>query len=116
MSAMIRIDTVWLALGVSDLRAGMDSLLARVVLGQGGGACMHTAYVFANRGATRLKVLVYDGAGLWLCTRRLQSGRFVWPQGGAKSGSVSITQAQWDWLIAGAPWQHLEAPGHITVV
>ena len=75
---MIRIDAIWLALGVSDLRACMDTLLARVVREMQGGARIHTAYVFANRGATRLKVLVYDGAGLWLCTRRLQQGRFFY--------------------------------------
>ncbi|WP_291067221.1 IS66 family insertion sequence element accessory protein TnpB [Hydrogenophaga sp.] len=113
---MIRIDAIWLALGASDLRAGMDTLLARVVRELEGGARIHTAYVFANRGATRLKVLVYDGAGLWLCTRRLQQGRFVWPQSEAGAGAVTISQTQWDWLMAGAPWQHLGAQQNIAVV
>ena len=113
---MIRIDTIWLALGASDLRAGMDTLLARVVREMEGGARIHTAYVFANRGATRLKVLVYDGAGLWLCNRRLQQGRFIWPNGIDQGSPMTITSAQWDWLIAGAPWQHLSAPSHVTVV
>ena len=113
---MIRIDTIWLALGVSDLRAAMDTLLARVVREMQGGARIHTAYVFANRGATRLKVLVYDGAGLWLCNRRLQQGRFIWPNGDAADAALTITAAQWDWLIAGAPWQHLNARQNIAVV
>ena len=113
---MIRIDTIWLALGASDLRAGMDTLLARVVREKQGGARIHTAYVFANRGATRLKVLVYDGAGRWLCNRRLQQGRFIWPNGDATDAALTITAAQWDWLIAGAPWQHLGAQKNITVV
>lgn len=52
---MIRVESIWLACGVSDLRAGMDTLLARVVRGFEGGAQMNTAYVFANRGATRLE-------------------------------------------------------------
>lgn len=113
---MIRIDAIWLALGASDLRCGMDTLLARVVREIEGGARIHTAYVFANRGATRLKVLVYDGAGLWLCNRRLQAGRFSWPHGIDPGTPMTITPAQWDWLIAGAPWQHLSAPSHVTVV
>ena len=113
---MIRIDAIWLALGVSDLRAGMDTLLARVVQNIDGGARLHCAYVFANRGATRIKVLAYDGAGLWLCTRRLQQGRFNWPQDQASGSALSITQAQWDWFIAVAPWQHLGAPQNITAV
>lgn len=115
---MIRIDAIWLAQGTSDLRAGIDTLLGRVVQSMPGGARIHTAYVFANRGATRLKILVYDGAGMWLCTRRLQSGRFVWPHADANGAGIAmtITRAQWDWFIAGAPWQHLSAQQAIKVV
>jgi transposase len=111
---MIRIDSIWLALGASDLRAGMDTLLARVVHNVAGGAAKHSAYVFANKGATRLKILVYDGAGLWLCTRRLQTGRFVWPQ--EDSGIMRLRSEQIAWLVAGAPWQHIAAPQAITRV
>ena len=63
------------------------------------GAQAHHAYVFANRRADRLKVLVYDGSGMWLCTRRLQAGSFVWPR--EDSGSISLTREQFDWLVAG---------------
>lgn len=61
---MIRIDVIWLALGASDLRGGIDKLLALVVHGFASGAQAHHAYVFANHRADRLKVLVYDGAGM----------------------------------------------------
>ena len=113
---MIRIDAVWLALGASDLRGGIDRLLAQVVRGFALGAQAHHAYVFANRRADRLKVLVYDGAGMWLCTRRLQSGSFSWPH--EESGSMTLTREQLDWLVAGLPWQRLSAalPQSITVV
>lgn len=70
---MIRIDAIWLALGASDLRAGMDTLLARVARELEGGARIHTAYVFANRGATRLKVLVYG----WIGQCGVQLGLYV---------------------------------------
>ena len=102
---MIRIDAIWLALGVSDLRGGIDALLAQVVRGFAQGAQAHHAYVFANRRVDRLKVLVYDGAGMWLCTRRLQAGSFAWPR--ERSGSISLTREQFDWLVAGLPWQRL---------
>jgi transposase len=46
---MIRIDCIWLALGASDLRGGIDKLLAQVVHGFVLGAQAHHAYVFANR-------------------------------------------------------------------
>lgn len=114
---MIRIDAVWLALGASDLRAGLDALLALVVRGFAGGAQPHHAYVFANRRADRLKVLVYDGQGLWLCTRRLQSGGFVWPRDRG-AGTVALTREQFDWLVLGLPWQRVGQgpPRSITVV
>lgn len=113
---MIRIEAVWLALGASDLRGGIDKLLALVVHGFALGAQAHHAYVFANRRADRLKVLVYDGSGMWLCTRRLQRGSFAWP--GEAAGSLSLTREQFDWLVAGLPWQRLGAPQpqSITVV
>ena len=112
---MIRIDGVWLALGASDLRGGIDALLGAVVRGFEGGAQPHHAYVFANRRADRLKVLVYDGVGLWLCTRRLQSGGFAWPQ---HAGQVqAISRAQLDALVAGLPWQRVGMPvGPITMI
>ena len=113
---MIRVQTIWLALGASDLRGGIDKLLAQVVCGFALGAQAHHAYVFANRRADRLKVLVYDGAGMWLCTRRLQAGSFVWPREG--SGQLSLTPEQFDWLVAGLPWQRLGAvsPRSITAI
>jgi transposase len=112
---MMRIEAIWLACGASDLRAGMDTLLARVVHSFEAGAKPHTAYVFANRGASLLKVLLMDGSGLWLCTRRLSSRtRFVWPAD--EAAHVAITAVQWDWLVAGAPWQHLGAVRPVTVV
>ena len=105
---MIRIDTIWLALGASDLRGGIDRLLALVVHGFAQGAQPHHAYVFANRRADRLKVLVYDGAGMWLCTRRLQAGSFAWPR--QDSAQVQLSREQFEWLVAGLPWQRLSAP------
>jgi transposase len=96
---------------------GIDALLALVVRGFAGGVQPHHAYVFANRRADRLKVLVYDGVGMWLCTRRLQTGSFAWPREGG-AGSVRLTREQFDWLVAGLPWQRVAQapPQAITVI
>ena len=112
---MIRIDAAWLATAPLDMRAGPDTALARVIM-TFGSAQPHHAYVFANRRADRLKVLVYDGAGMWLCTRRLQAGSFAWPR--QDTGSLQLTREQFDWLVAGLPWQRLGSaqPQSITVV
>ncbi len=104
---MIQVQAVWLALGASDLRGGLDSLLARVLV-VFGAAQPHHAYVFANRRANRLKVLLYDGTGLWLCTRRLQAGGFAWPRGSHER--VELSCEQFNALVLGLAWQHIGRP------
>ena len=52
----------------------------RAVVGVFGAARPHHAYLFANRRANRMKVLVHDGIGVWLAARRLNAGKFVWPR------------------------------------
>ena len=76
---MIRIDAVWMSVEPLDMRAGTDTALARVVT-VFGHARAHHAYLFANKRANRMKVLVHDGFGVWLCARRLHRGGFVWGQ------------------------------------
>ena len=70
---------VWLAAGATDLRAGFDRLciLAEAVLGQQ--ASSGHLFVFCNASRTRVRILYFDGTGLWLLTKRLERGRFAWP-------------------------------------
>ena len=75
---MIRIDAVWLSVKPIDMRAGLDTSMSRVIA-VFGAARPHHAYLFSNRRANRIKVLVHDGVGIWLCARRLYEGKFVWP-------------------------------------
>ena len=105
---MIRIDSLWLAVGPMDMRAGTERLLARVVQ-VFGAAQAHHGYLFANARATRIKVLVHDGFGVWCASRRLNAGGFEWPRNAADGAApVALTQAQFDALILGLPWQRLE--------
>lgn len=110
---MIRIDAIWLAIEPLDMRAGTDTALARVIK-VFGEARAHHAYLFANRRATRMKVLVHDGFGLWLCARRLHRGGFVWS--GVREGSaVELTAEQLRALVVGLPWQRLKDAAAIRV-
>jgi transposase len=94
---------VYLACGVTDMRRGFDSLSARVEsvlnLDPYGGA----VYLFRGRRGDLLKALYWDGQGLVLYAKRLEKGRFVWPQ--AKEGSVSLTAAQLSMLLEGIDWR-----------
>ena len=112
---MIRIDSLWLAAQPTDMRAGADRLLASVVQ-VFGSAQAHHGYLFANARATRIKLLVHDGFGVWCAARRLNAGRFVWPrQTGAAAGAtpIALTQQQFDALVLGLPWQRL---GHMQAI
>ena len=113
LAEVIRIDAVWLAVEPVDLRAGMDTVLARVVA-VFGAAHPHQAYLFTNRRANRIKVLVRDGFGVCLAVRRLHRGRFVWASVGA--GRLSLTREQFDALVLGLPWQRLGAAAVINLV
>ena len=110
---MIRIDAMWLAVDPVDMRAGADRLIARVVE-VFGAAQAHHGYLFANARGTRMKLVVHDGFGVWCATRRLNQGRFVWPRmGSGVSAPPTLTQAQFDALVLGLPWQRLE---HMQVI
>jgi transposase len=110
---MIRVDAIWMATAPMDMRRGIDAALAQVVT-VFGSAQPHHAYCFANRRATRMKVLVHDGIGIWLAARRLHLGRFVWP---SDAQSVqALSREQLDALVLGLPWQRIGAAGAITVV
>jgi len=58
-------------------------------------------YVFCNRWRNRIKVLYWDGSGLWVCAKRLEKGRFAWPQTTGEQSTVAMTTAQWTMLIDG---------------
>lgn len=111
---MIRVDEMWLATEPLDMRAGTETILARVVK-VFGAAQPHHAYLFANKSATRMKVLVYDGLGIWLAARRLNKGRFVWA-GEQDQFAVGLNVEQWDALVKGLSWQTLVHGHAIRVV
>ena len=110
---MIRIDAVWLGVEPLDMRAGTEAALARVVH-VFGAAHPHHAYLFANRRANRMKVLVHDGIGVWLAARRLHQGHFIWPR--LTSATLQLTRAQLDALVLGLPWQRIGEAGVIAVL
>lgn len=110
---MIRVDVVWMAVEPLDMRSGTEAALARVVT-VFGAARPHHAYLFANRRANRMKVLVHDSIGVWLAARRLNSGKFAWPKD--VSGTLTLSRPQFDALVLGLPWQRIGEAGVITLL
>ena len=106
--AVIRIDALWMGVEPVDMRAGADTLLARVVQ-VFGAAQAHHGYLFANARSTRIKLLVHDGFGVWCAARRLNSGRFVWPRQVPPEGvAMTLTPPQFDAWCRVYRWQRLE--------
>ena len=99
---------VWLVVEPIDMRAGIDGLSQRIQNTLGRSPCDGSAYAFRNRRQNRLKLLVWDGTGVWLCQRRLHRGHFIWPT--SNTTTFAVTSAQWGWLTAGIDWQRLSAP------
>lgn len=113
---MIRIDALWLCTQPLDMRAGAERLLAAVVQTVGA-AHAHHGYVFANARATRIKLLVHDGFGVWCAARRLNAGRFVWvPASAGTPTALELTRPQFEALVLGLPWARLPEMDVITRV
>jgi transposase len=93
---------VYLAVGASDLRKGFDGLygLARDALGLEP-LSGHLA-LFCNRQRNRLKILFWDGNGLWVCAKRLEKGGYSWPSPReADSACVTLSHEEFSLLIGG---------------
>jgi transposase len=71
--------------------------------------------LFANKNSTRMKVLVYDGLGIWLAARRLNKGRFIWTNGDLMI-ATALNPEQLQALVMGLPWRTLAHDHAITVV
>ena len=95
--------SVWLACGVTDLRNGFDGLAGLVQTHLDKDAFSGQLFVFRGRRGDRVKMLWWDGDGLCLFAKRLEVGRFVWPQ--ALSGVVHLSQAQLSMLLEGIDWR-----------
>ena len=98
--AVIRPEQVWLAVEPVDMRMGIDGLSLKVQQALGRAPCDGTAYAFRNRSGNRIKLVVWDGTGVWLCVRRLHQGRFTWPP--MRDGVVHLSVTQLAMLLDGS--------------
>jgi len=97
---------VWIVAGHTDMRKGFDGLAALVQTALAANPFCGHVFVFRGLPGAILKVLWFDGQGLMLLAKRLERGRFVWPQ--ADAGSVSLSTAQLSMLLEGIDWRHPE--------
>ena len=90
---------VYIACGATDMRCGFDGLASKIEsvlkLDPYDGAI----FIFRGKRGDLIKALVWDGQGLVLYAKRLEKGRFVWPQ--ATDGTLTLTTAQLSMLVEG---------------
>jgi len=70
---------VFVAVDACDMRKGFNGLAGLVSEKLKEDFRSGALFVFSNRSHTRLKILCWDGTGLWICSKRLEKGRFTWP-------------------------------------
>lgn len=91
------------------MRAGVDTILARVVK-VFDAARPHHAYLFVNKHSTRMKVLVYDGFGIWLAERHLNKRRFIWTNGD-QATATALNPEQLRALVTALPLEAICVSG-----
>jgi transposase len=91
-----------------DFRRGADGLAAMVQTVLGQDPFSGTIYVFRCKRADRVKLLVWDGSGLVLLWKRLESGAFRWPP--VTGGVMRLSAAQLAALLDGLDWSRMHVP------
>ncbi|AMM18566.1 isocitrate lyase (plasmid) [Burkholderia sp. PAMC 28687] len=94
---------IWIAAGVTDMRCSFQGLCAKVQTTLEENPLDGNVFVFRGRRGDLVKILWATEDGLWLLARRLERGRFVWPQ--ADSGKIFLSAAQLSMLLEGIDWR-----------
>ena len=94
---------IWIAAGVTDLRRGFTGLSGMVQTALKENPFSGHVFVFRGRRGDLIKMLWWDGDGLCLFAKRIERGKFTWPQ--ATSGTVALTPAQLSMLLEGIDWR-----------
>ena len=95
---------IWIATGYTDMRRGMRGLALQVQEGLGRDPFAGDIYIFRGRSGSLIKALWHDGLGLSLYAKRLDRGRFIWPQ--TVDGAVLLTPGQMGYLLEAIDWRH----------
>ena len=92
---------IYLAAGATDMRKGFEGLYGLVRDQLQLEPLSGHIFIFSNAQRNRLKLLFWDGSGLWVCAKRLEKGRFGWPQAEAGQSKVVLSQEELALLLGG---------------
>lgn len=97
---------VVLVTGPIDFRAGINKLASLVAHELGRDPYSSDVFIFRSKRMDRLKLLHFDGSGMWMMTKWLEAAKFVWPP--VTGGVIKLTSAQMTLLLGGMDWRRLE--------
>ena len=93
---------IYLAIDPVDMRKSFDGLYAVAANHLNENPMEGGLFVFSNRRRNRLKILFWDGTGLWVLAKRLEKGGFTWPRGiGSSSGKLALKSEALSMLLGG---------------
>ena len=92
---------VFVALDPIDMRKGFEGLYAAVGEKLKADVRSGALFAFTNKKRTRLKILYWDGSGLWVCAKRLEKGRFRWPEASSGETKVVLSHEELALLLGG---------------
>lgn len=95
---------VWLAVGRTDMRRGMNGLALQVQEALKRDPHAGDLFVFRGRRGDMIKIIWHDGLGMSLYAKRLEKGRFIWPS--PADGVVVISAAQLAYMLDGIDWRN----------
>ena len=95
---------IFLAPGPTDMRRSFDGLAEIVRQRLGDDPLSGHLFIFTNKRRNRLKILVWDGSGLWVCAKRLEEGTFCWPTPEPGQTKVRFSAEELALLLGGLDW------------
>lgn len=92
---------IYLATGATDMRKGFNGLYGLVRDRLSCDPLSGHIFLFSNAQRNRLKLLFWDGSGLWVCAKRLEKGRFRWPTMESEQAKVVLSPEELVLLLGG---------------
>jgi transposase len=92
---------IYLAAGATDMRKGFDGLYALVRNRLELEPLSGHVFLFSNAQRNRMKLIYWDGSGLWVCAKRLERGRFRWPRAEAGQTKIVLSHEEMALLVGG---------------
>lgn len=101
MLSLDRGQRIFLAAGPTDMRKAFDGLSGLVRADLGRDPLSGELFVFCNAARNRLKILLFEGAGLWVLAKRLERGTFAWPAVPASGRRIELSPEELALLLGG---------------